>query len=847
MAERNRPHILVRAGASVEGYTKQATGGGAKATPAPPDRAGHARNLLNALDSAERDGTNRRALDPIRIEGARPGTYVTFESFPGMELALTALDPQRGRVHAELMSVQERDTASGVVQLATVFVPEGKLSTFVKKVEAYAGTVADEKPKSRAFVDPISEIALATLRALWTDQQDEFPSAGKRVWWEVWLRTRDGNEVDRLTAFAAARQCEIGQTRLAFKDRVIVLVLATPEQLATAIDVLDDLSELRRPHEPGALLSLEPADEQADWVRELADRLKGPSDDSPSVCVLDTGVHSAHPLLSSALAADDEHTYDPNWKLNDHAGHGTEMAGLALFDNLRDALASGTEIRLRHKLESVKVLPPQGQNPPELYGAITAVAASLVEIQAPDRRRTYSMAITSPSNPATREADAVRLGEPTSWSAAIDALAAGRAIDISDDDLVYLDEDDEATPRLFVVSAGNVRSFDDDHLTRSDLEPVEDPAQAWNVLTVGAFTELSDLSTKPSYAGWTAVAKPGELSPHSRTSVAFNRTWPVKPDVVMEGGNIARSPAGTEFDSPTTFGVLTTKAPLRDQRLLTVSNATSAATAQAAHLASSVMAAYPGLWPETVRALMVHSARWTPAMRQRFDRESGKRERDSLRRRYGMGVPDLTRATRSAADSLTLIVQDSIRPFDGQSRMREMHLHELPWPGDVLADLGETQVQMRVTLSYFIEPNPARRGWVHRFRYQSHGLRFDLRRATESTSEFRKRINDQALDDGERRPPPAEADGSEWTFGSRHRGTGSLHTDIWTGRAADLARRGVLALYPVTGWWKEIKSRDASERGARYGLIISIEAPDQDVDIWTPVAQQVGVPIEIET
>lgn len=70
MAERNRPHILIRAGTSVERYTKQATGGGGKATPAPADRAGHARNLLNALDSAERDGTNRRALDPIRIEGA---------------------------------------------------------------------------------------------------------------------------------------------------------------------------------------------------------------------------------------------------------------------------------------------------------------------------------------------------------------------------------------------------------------------------------------------------------------------------------------------------------------------------------------------------------------------------------------------------------------------------------------------------------------------------------------------------------------------------------------------------------------------------------------------------------
>ena len=38
---------------------------------------------------------------------------------------------------------------------------------------------------------------------------------------------------------------------------------------------------------------------------------------------------------------------------------------------------------------------------------------------------------------------------------------------------------------------------------------------------------------------------------------------------------------------------------------------------------------------------------------------------------------------------------------------------------------------MRVTLSYFIEPNPSQRG-NSRYRYQSHGLRFDVKRPTET-------------------------------------------------------------------------------------------------------------------
>lgn len=109
-------------------------------------------------------------------------------------------------------------------------------------------------------------------------------------------------------------------------------------------------------------------------------------------------------------------------------------------------------------------------------------------------------------------------------------------------------------------------------------------------------------------------------------------------------------------------------------------------------------------------------------------------------RRYGMGVPDLDRAVRSAADALTLIAQGSIHPFEraeSTSKVREMNLHELPWPSEELESLGETEVSMRVTLSYFVEPNPSSRGWTGRYVYPSHGLRFATKRADENVSRFR--------------------------------------------------------------------------------------------------------------
>jgi hypothetical protein len=80
----------------------------------------------------------------------------------------------------------------------------------------------------------------------------------------------------------------------------------------------------------------------------------------------------------------------------------------------------------------------------------------------------------------------------------------------------------------------------------------------------------------------------------------------------------------------------------------------------------------------------------------------------------------------------------------------------------------------------------------------------------------------------------------------RKRGAVVSVPDISEGTAVELAERGVIGVYPVSGWWKEQPTRDRSAFGARYALVVSIQTAAEDVDIWTPVAQQIGVPIQIE-
>jgi hypothetical protein len=173
-----------------------------------------------------------------------------------------------------------------------------------------------------------------------------------------------------------------------------------------------------------------------------------------------------------------------------------------------------------------------------------------------------------------------------------------------------------------------------------------------------------------------------------------------------------------------------------------------------------------------------------------------------------------------------------------------MNMHRLPWPLTELEALGETPVEMRVTLSYFIEPNPSERGFRSRYRYESHGLRFDVKRAHESERDFRARINAAARDEEEGTRRGGGGDDG-WVIGTTHRHKGSLHSDIWRGTAVDLASRGVLAVYPALGWWKTRPRLERYDNEARYTLIVSIRAPQVEVDLYTPIANQIGIPIDV--
>jgi hypothetical protein len=800
------------------------------------DRQQHGGQLLQQLEALrpEIEQAHSRQESAGMDEGF--GLQVEFESFPDIELAFESLAKERSGI--ELLNVRHEENRT----MVTIFVPDGKLHILENLVTAYLDESKDSekgKPKNQKLLDAIRNIRVASIKALWTDDLEVFPQSDEEtLWWEVWLPVRGDRmaEVQRFTQMAEGLGFRMAPGKIEFPERTVLLVYGSCEQMQRSIMTLNNIAELRRAKETADFFDSLSPEEQPDWSDELLQRLNLPveGENVPHVCVLDTGVNHGHPLLEPALGSGDQHTIEPGWGTNDNEGHGTEMAGLALLGDLTPVLTSNDPVTIHHRLESVKLLDRNHDNSgdPEYHGYLTIQAVSRPEITAPDRQRVFSMAITA--------RDARDRGRPSAWSATIDRLAVDY-------------ENQGETYRLFILSAGNVDDPNawSQYPHSNSTDGIHDPGQAWNALTVGASTELVRI-TEPDTDDYQPIAPAGGLSPFSTTSQTWQSHWPLKPDVVFEGGNaaITRLYETPYAETKASLSLLTTNANVTD-RLFTTSNATSAATSLAARMAARLMAEYPDLRVETIRGLMVHSADWTPEMCRQFlsnPSNPNKSEVTNLVRHCGFGQPDLERALWSVENSLTLICEDSLQPFMREAKnapkLRDMNLHRLPWPLQELEALGETEVEMRVTVSYFIEPNPSSRGVKSRYRYESHGLRFDVKRPHESDDEFRQRIN-LAARDAEEDSSTSSGDDPNWMLGTRNRHRGSLHSDIWRGSAVDLASRGMLAVFPVSGWWKTRPKLERYDQRADYSLLISIRVPEVDVELYTAIENQIKLVVEV--
>lgn len=773
------------------------------------DRPEHARNLIEELESALKRSADRLEAQSEILSEEKTGLLLVLRPRDGSEIDLSFF---RGTSHKmALLAASGR----GKRQQVRAFLPERRVHRISEAIAKYGGWEEDErKPNFTDFFEQLGQIGLASISKFWNSPHNEpLPSKTEMAYWEVWVRQTVAPDVKRV---AAEFGVSIHPNTTEFNGVVVMQMRARFVDLERLLNATASVVELR----PASELTVPPISmapgQRAALARTFAARIVAAPADAPLTTILDTGVRYQHVMLRSSIPEARAHALLAAWQKDDGDGHGTQMAGTALFGDLQPLIRGTDPIVLQTALESVTLLGAGAvgrTNPSHL------LREAVRRVERTPGPRIYSLSLGMPSNRND--------GLPTEFSSTIDKLAFGEA----------------EHKRLFCVAAGNLPGPNDlvvgDYIGTNDRTGIQTPGQAANALTVGAYTDKTDVDW-----GERAHAPRGDLCPYSRTAISWRTHLAHKPDLVMEGGNRVVEPDGVSTRIADGLCVLTTHNEIPATPFGAAAE-TSIANAAAAGMATRVAALYPELWPETIRALMVHSARWTPAMLNRLEGSTRSAAKDLLRR-FGWGVPSEDRMRSTVNNVLTLIEQDRLSPFTqkrgGKPTFDKMKFYRLPWPREALDSIASEKVKLRMTLSYFAEPFPSAITYGSEQDYFSHGLTFDVCEPDDNDDEAIARINGRYRKEGHR--PGGRRGRNRWWLGSEARAVGTLRQDIWEGTAGDLATMNRISVIPQRGWWSSFRTDKEPDETVRYSLVVSIEAPDVAVDLLTETSQAIA---ELET
>lgn len=469
-----------------------------------------------------------------------------------------------------------------------------------------------------------------------------------------------------------------------------------------------------------------------------------PSANAPGVVVLDSGLATGHPLLAPAVG--DAQSFLPGLGPEDQHGHGTHVAGIALYGDVERELRSGRFVPVL-RLFSGRVLDVQNAND-------TGFIENHVDAAVREFRLQYGCRVFNLSYGDLRKPYSG--GHVRGLAVTLDTLARELGV-------------------LFVVPTGNFagagaeprdwRHEYPDYLLRREAALL-DPASALNVLTVGSLARWDATFNSQLYRDDPAeqpIARRDQPSPFTRSGPSVGGA--IKPELVAHGGNWAVNVrTANHWTVRQGLGELSACKDFAVGRLLAEESGTSFAAPHIAHLAARILVEHPQADHNLLRALLVGHARWPDAC------EALLADRDHRLRLCGYGQVEEAALTRSDEQEVTVIAGDAIPD-------RRHHFYEIPVPGDFYEGRRRTR-EISVALAH----TPAVR--TTRVAYRSCRIEFRVV-AAPNLLHVAQMFNAATADYAYQRIP--ELLGAR--LGPRARGQGTVQADGWTVRQPSAQRR----------------------------------------------------------
>jgi len=422
-----------------------------------------------------------------------------------------------------------------------------------------------------------------------------------------------------------------------------------------------------------------------------------PPGDAPVVGVIDSGLLSGHPLLEAAVAEAVALHPEFGEQGEDEHGHGTLVAGLALYGSVLAAAHAG-EFEPEFWLASVRILDGDAEVP-EAVNWVKAISEAVEYLAESWQVRVINLSVGDSDNPFGG-------GKSSSLAAELDSLA--RRFDL-----------------VIVVSAGNLNESLIDHERWPDYlqengPTILDPAQASTPLTVGAIAASDGLSERSIGSTLDAIAVAESNGPAPYTTRGPGVRNAIKPEFVADGGNRRYDRMSKSLQRDPAIEVISTSGKYPD-RLFEGAVGTSFAAPAVTNVAGRLTTRYPNLSANALRALMLQAAAHGPETKAHFEGRYANEAESRMHALCGFGELSWERCAFSDDNRVVLLAEESLRPED-------FHVYRIPMTEAFTHVKGPHQVTIGLAFS-----PPVRH---RRFDYLAFEMDFQLVRAIDLDAVF---------------------------------------------------------------------------------------------------------------
>lgn len=603
-------------------------------------------------------------------------------------------------------------------------------------------------------------------------------------------------------------------------ENLCLLRVKINKSIFDEIIILREISRIDRPPKPYITHQMLSIPSEKPEVGE------SPPENATAIAILDSGILSNHPLLEKAVG--DEIAVPLLFsnriqedKPQDDVGHGTNVAGIALYGDIKGCI-DNKRFQPEVWILSAKIMfKEEDRGTGEIFP--TYNERELLEHQLEKAVKYFT------ANYPNCKVFNISFGDPYKKT-----FGGKRQFALA----TLIDELAKELDVVFVISAGNLdlesagfpESYPAYLIEEKEGVKIINPASSAYAITVGSISQEFGPSHRNKAKILFSPAKTNYPSPF--TCVGPGYRGMIKPELVEEGGNIIFSPS--EPQKMEDIGgklIVLSHRWLEDGKPFTVVHGTSFSAPKVAHYIARLFNQFPEYSPNLIKALLITSAEIPPdnpsPLKEITFNDSDTKLMDLLKI-YGYGKPNFIVAKTSDFNHVLLQAENKIK-VDG------VHLYYFYLPKNFIDTLGKKEIS--VVLVY----NPPIRR--NRIDYMGLNMEFHLFKNAEIEKVLRGYKTIQFLDEiGEMVPKELEVKeiGLHPGVELRKKGIHQKGVKIYSKRPdIDPDKPIVLAVISRSKW---LKSKDYLQD---YAVVVRIRH-EARIDLYTRIKERIRPRVRIK-